>query len=279
MATPLTSPAARPCRPGPWLVRSMHGGHCARSSSPQQPKTTRVDRCGQHTRSAPFPVLHARWERIEDPRTTPMSEVFESTTLPQIGDAERQRIEQSRDFTKNWRHWGPYVSERQWGTVREDYSPFGTAWDYLSHDQARSRAYRWGEDGIAGFCDDRQLLCLSIALWNGRDPILKERLFGLTNEEGNHGEDVKELYYYLDAIPSYAYARMIYKLPQTAYPYDWLIEENARRRGSPAKEFELIDTGIFDDNKYFDVEVEYAKADVDDVLMRVTVHNRGAEEH
>ena len=143
-----------------------------------------------------------------------MSEVFESTTLPQIDDAERQRIEQSRDGTKNWRRWGPYLSERQWGTVREDYSPFGTAWDYLTHDQARSHAYRWGEDGIAGFCDDRQLLCLSIALWNGRDPILKERLFGLTNREGNHGEDVKELYYYLDATPSYAYARMIYKLPQ-----------------------------------------------------------------
>ena len=146
--------------------------------------------------------------------------------------------------------------------------PGGTAWDYLTHDQARSRAYRWGEDGIAGFSDDRQLLCLSIALWNGRDPILKERLFGLTNGEGSHGEDVKELYYYLDAVPSYAYARMLYKLPQAAYPYQWLIEENARRRGSAAMEFELIDTGIFDDDRYFDIEVEYAKAEVDDVLMR-----------
>jgi len=198
--------------------------------------------------------------------------------MPQIVDAERQRIEQSRNGTKNWRRWGPYVSERQWGTVREDYSPFGTAWDYLTHDQARSRAYRWGEDGIAGFCDDQQLLCLSIALWNGRDPILKERLFGLTNEEGNHGEDVKELYYHLDAVPSYAYARMLYKLPQAAYPYEWLLEENARRRGTAAMEFELIDTGIFDDDKYFDIEIEYAKADVDDVLMRVTVHNRGPEQ-
>lgn len=207
----------------------------------------------------------------------PTGEVFESTE-PQIADVERQRIEQSRNGTANWRRWGPYLSERQWGTVREDYSPFGTAWDYLTHDQARSRAYRWGEDGIAGFCDDRQLLCMSIALWNGRDPILKERLFGLTNEEGNHGEDVKELYYYLDAIPSYAYARMLYKLPQAAYPYEWLIEENGRRRGLPAEEFELIDTGIFDDDEYFDVEIEYAKADADDVLMRVTVHNRGAEE-
>jgi hypothetical protein len=188
---------------------------------------------------------------------------------------EERRLEESRTGAKNWRRWGPYLSERQWGTVHEDYSPYGTAWDYLTHDQARSRAYRWGEDGIAGFSDDRQLLCLSIALWNGRDPILKERLFGLTNEEGSHGEDVKELYYYLDAIPSYAYARLLYKLPQAAYPYEWLIEENARRRGSAAMEFELIDTGIFDDDRYFDIEIEYAKADLDDVLMRVTVHNRG----
>ena len=198
--------------------------------------------------------------------------------MPQVIDAEKRRIEESRKGAKNWRRWGPYLSERQWGTVREDYSPGGTAWDYLTHDQARSRAYRWGEDGIAGFSDDRQLLCLSIALWNGRDPILKERLFGLTNGEGNHGEDVKELYYYLDAIPSYAYARMLYKLPQAAYPYEWLIEENARRRGSTAMEFELIDTGIFDGDRYFDIEVEYAKADVDDVLMRATIHNRGPEQ-
>jgi hypothetical protein len=197
--------------------------------------------------------------------------------MPVPTEAERQRIEESRNGSKDWRCWGPYVSERQWGTVREDYSPYGTAWDYLSHDQARSRAYRWGEDGIAGFCDTRQLLCISIALWNGRDPILKERLFGLTNGEGNHGEDVKELYYYLDAVPSYAYARMLYKLPQAAYPYEWLVQENARRRGSPAMEFELIDTGIFNDDRYFDVEVEYAKADADDVLMRTSVHNRGPE--
>ena len=198
--------------------------------------------------------------------------------MAQRTDAERQRIVESRNGTKDWRRWGPYLSERQWGTVREDYSPYGTAWDYLTHDQARSRAYRWGEDGIAGFSDNRQLLCISIALWNGRDPILKERLFGLTNGEGNHGEDVKELYYYVDAVPSYAYARMLYKLPQAPYPYEWLIEENARRRGTSAMEFELIDTGIFDEDRYFDVEVEYAKADVDDVLMRTTVHNRGPED-
>ena len=197
--------------------------------------------------------------------------------MPQVDDAEKRRIEESRTGAKDWRRWGPYLSERQWGTVREDYSPYGTAWDYFSHDQARSRAYRWGEDGLAGFSDDRQLLCLSLALWNGRDPILKERLFGLTNEEGNHGEDVKEVYYYLDAVPSYAYARMLYKLPQAAYPYEWLIEENARRKGSAAMEFELVDTGVFDDDRYFDIDVEYAKADVDDVLMRVTVHNRGPD--
>jgi len=197
--------------------------------------------------------------------------------MPQVNDAEKRRIEESRTGAKNWRRWGPYLSERQWGTVREDYSPYGTAWDYFTHDQARSRAYRWGEDGLAGFCDDRQFLCLSLALWNGRDPILKERLFGLTNEEGNHGEDVKELYYYLDAVPSYAYAHMLYKLPQAAYPYEWLIEENAHRKGSAAMEFEVIDTGIFDDDRYFDVDVEYAKAEVEDVLMRITVHNRGPD--
>src|SRR5215471_9991139 len=193
--------------------------------------------------------------------------------MPQAADAERQRIEESRNGQKDWRLWGPYLSERQWGTVREDYSPGGTAWDYFTHDQARSRAYRWGEDGIAGFCDDRQFLCLSLALWNGRDPILKERLFGLTNEEGNHGEDVKELYYYLDATPTHSYLQMLYKYPQRAFPYARLREEN-RRRGRTQPEFELLDTGIFDDNRYFDVFVEYAKASPEDLLMRVRVHNR-----
>ncbi|MBK9953141.1 MAG: glucosidase [Candidatus Competibacteraceae bacterium] len=186
-------------------------------------------------------------------------------------DPERQRMDQP-----TWRCWGPYVSERQWGTVREDYSEYGTAWDYFTHEQARSRAYRWGEDGLGGFCDDRQILCLAVALWNGQDPILKERLFGLTNQEGNHGEDVKELYYYLDATPTYSYARMLYKYPQAAYPYQRLIEEN-RRRGKMEPEFELMDTGIFADNRYFDVDIEYAKADVDDILLKVTAHNRGPE--
>src|SRR3989440_8712996 len=193
-------------------------------------------------------------------------------------NAEQQRLDAAKNGQQDWNRWGPYLSERQWGTVREDYSPHGNAWEYLPHDHARSRAYRWGEGGIAGISDDQQRLCLSLALWNGKDPILKERLFGLTNSEGNHGEDVKELYYYLDAIPSYAYARMLYKLPQAPYPYQWLVEENARRRGSAAMEFELIDTGIFDDDRYFDIEIEYAKADVDDVLMRITVHNRGPEQ-
>jgi len=172
-----------------------------------------------------------------------------------------------------WQQWGPYPSDRQWGTVREDYSPLGTAWEYLPHDHARSRAYRWGEDAIGGFGDDQLLLCLGLALWNGRDPILKERLFGLTNSEGNHGEDVKELYYYLDGTPTHSYMRMLYKYPQVAFPYAELVEEN-RRRGKDMPEFELIDTGVFADNRYFDVEIEYAKADVEDILMQVTVCRR-----
>ncbi|MGI4903795.1 MAG: MGH1-like glycoside hydrolase domain-containing protein, partial [Janthinobacterium lividum] len=176
-----------------------------------------------------------------------------------------------------WRRWGPYLSDRQWGTVREDYSPGGDAWEYLPHDHARSRAYRWGEDGIAGFSDDSLNWCLSLALWNGQDPILKERLFGLANEEGNHGEDVKEMYFYLDAAPSQAYLRMLYKYPQRAFPYGDLVEENHRRDASMA-EYELIDTGIFKDSRYFDVTVEYAKADTDDILMRITVLNRGDRE-
>jgi hypothetical protein len=191
--------------------------------------------------------------------------------------AEQLRMQAQNSDTAAWHRWGPYLSERQWGTVREDYSAHGEAWDSFSHDQARSRAYRWGEDGIAGFSDDKQRLCLGLALWNGRDPILKERLFGLTNSEANHGEDVKELYYYLDATPSHSYLKMLYKYPQQEFPYNQLIEEN-RRRGKDATEFELMDTGVFDDDRYFDVFVEYAKAGVDDILMRVSAHNRGAED-
>src|ERR687886_845049 len=165
---------------------------------------------------------------------------------------EKNRIKEMTVGAAEWRLWGPYVSERQWGTVREDYSEGGAAWDYFSHDHARSRAYRWGEDGIAGISDEEQRLCLALALWNGRDPILKERLFGLTNPEGNHGEDVKELYYYLDATPTHSYLKMLYKYPQREFPYAALAEEN-RRRGRHQPEFELLDTGVFDDDRYFDV--------------------------
>ena len=189
--------------------------------------------------------------------------------------AEGRRLTALADGER-WRRWGPYVSERQWGTVREDYSAAGDAWDYLPHDHARSRAYRWGEDGIAGFCDEHQRWCMALALWNGRDPILKERLFGLTNAEGNHGEDVKEVYYYLDGTPTHSYMRMLYRYPQVAFPYARLVEENARR-GTLDPEFEISDTGVFDERRYFDVVVEYAKASPEDVLMRVTVRNRGPE--
>jgi hypothetical protein len=175
-----------------------------------------------------------------------------------------------------WRRWGPYLSERQWGTVREDYSADGTAWDYLPHDHARSRAYRWGEDGLAGFADSQLLWCLSLALWNGHDPILKERIFGLTNGEGNHGEDVKELYYFLDGTPTHSFMRMLYKYPQAAFPYERLVQEN-RHRGPADREFELVDTGVFDEGRYFDVFVEYAKASADDLLLEVTAWNRGPE--
>ncbi len=202
-------------------------------------------------------------------------------TRPPITDAAAAAAEQSRlteaaTGTRNWRRWGPYLSERQWGTVREDYSPDGNAWGYFSHEQARSRAYRWGEDGIAGFSDNRQRLCLALALWNGRDPILKERLFGLTNAEGNHGEDVKEQYYYLDATPTHSWLRMLYKYPQAEFPYDHLVAEN-RRRGKSEPEYELLDTGVFDGDRYFDVFVEYGKAGTNDILMRVTAWNRGPE--
>ena len=180
--------------------------------------------------------------------------------------AEGRRL-QAAQADPAWRRWGPYLSDRQWGTVREDYSPGGAAWDYFPHDQARSRAYRWGEDGIAGFGDDQLRWCLTVALWNGRDPILKERLFGLTNSEGNHGEDVKELYFHGDGLPTHAYMRMLYKYPRAEFPYARLVEEN-QRRGTGDPEFELIDTGVFDEGRYFDVTIEYTKADPADILMR-----------
>ncbi|HEX8462338.1 MAG TPA: hypothetical protein VF623_12945 [Segetibacter sp.] len=190
---------------------------------------------------------------------------------------EQKRIDENYSGKKNWLKWGPYLSERQWGTVREDYSANGDAWNYISHDMARSKAYRWGEESIAGFCDDQQNLCIGLALWNGKDPILKERLFGLTNGEGNHGEDVKELYYYVDATPSHSYQKMLYKYPQAAFPYEQLIEENRKRTKTEA-EFELIDTGLFDNDSYFDVFVEYAKNEVDDILASYTIHNRSKQD-
>ena len=184
------------------------------------------------------------------------------------------RLQEARRGTSNWKKWGPYLSERQWGTVREDYSEGGDAWNFFTHDQARSRAYRWGEDGIAGISDDKQLLCFALALWNGKDPILKERLFGLTNGEGNHGEDVKEYYFYLDSTPTHSYMKCLYKYPQAAYPYNDLVQRN-RGRSRNEFEYELLDTGIFNEDQYFDVFVEYAKAGPEDMLVRITAVNRG----
>lgn len=189
---------------------------------------------------------------------------------------EQRRLEETRDHDVPWRKWGPYLSERQWGTVREDYSQTGNAWDYFPHDQARSRAYRWGEDGLAGLSDDRQFLCFALALWNGSDPILKERLFGMTNSEGNHGEDVKEYYFYLDSTPTHSYMKYLFKYPQRSYPYEDLARTN-RQRNRLEFEYELLDTGVFDDDRYFDVFVEYAKGTPEDVLIRLSVFNRGSE--
>ena len=190
--------------------------------------------------------------------------------------AEERRLTDARAGVP-WRAWGPYLSERQWGTVREDYSDSEDAWSYLSHDQARSRAYRWGEDGLAGISDDKQRLCLALALWNERDPILKERLFGLTNAEGNHGEDVKECYFYVDNLPTHSYQRYLYKYPQAEFPYNDLVAVN-RARSRHEFEYELIDTGVFDDGRYFDVEVEHAKAGPEDIFCRITVHNRSSQD-
>ena len=202
------------------------------------------------------------------------SEGFPS--MARLQSTEDQRLDEDRTRKKYWKRWGPYLSERQWGTVREDYSPGGTAWEYFPHDHARSRAYRWGEDGIGGVSDRHQMICFGLALWNGRDPILKERLFGLTGNQGNHGEDVKEYYFYQDSTPTHSYMRMLYKYPQAEFPYAHLVEENGRRtREQP--EFELLDTGVFAEDRYFDVFIEYAKADVEDILIKITAVNRGPE--
>ncbi|MCX5905490.1 MAG: glucosidase, partial [Proteobacteria bacterium] len=193
-----------------------------------------------------------------------------------IDVTEQKRLNDAREGGIPWKKWGPYLSERQWGTVREDYSEGGDAWNYFTHDQARSRAYRWGEDGLGGISDDKQRLCFALALWNERDPILKERLYGLTNSEANHGEDVKEYYFYIDSTPTHSYMKYLYKYPQREFPYRDLVETN-RGRSREEFEYELIDTGVFDDDRYFDVFVEYAKEGPEDVLIRITVHNRGPE--
>src|SRR5918992_56705 len=190
--------------------------------------------------------------------------------------AERQRLDEDRREQRDWRRWGPYLSERQWGTVREDYSAHGTAWEYLPHDHARSRAYRWGEDGIGGLSDRHQFIWFALSLWNGKDAILKERLFGLTGNEGNHGEDVKEYYFYLDSTPTHSYMKFLYKYPQAEFPYAQLVEKN-RPWTKRDQEFELVDTGIFDENRYFDVFIEYAKATADDILIRIEAINRGPD--
>jgi len=192
-------------------------------------------------------------------------------------NAEKQRLKEANDNVAPWRKWGPYLSERQWGTVREDYSDNGDAWNYFTHDHSRSRAYRWGEDGLGGICDEHQILCFALALWNGKDPILKERLFGLTNSEGNHGEDCKEYYFYLDSTPTHSYMKYLYKYTQHPFPYVQLIEGN-KGRGRQELEYELLDTGVFDDNRYFDVFVEYAKESDEDILIKITAHNRGPDE-
>ena len=189
---------------------------------------------------------------------------------------ERQRLQDDAEGKAPWRLWGPYLAERQWGTVREDYSDSGDAWSSFTHEQSRSRAYRWGEDGMLGISDDKSYLCFAPAVWNGCDPILKERMFGVSNPEGNHGEDVKECYFYLDATPSHSYLKALYKYPQKPFPYEWILSEN-RRRSRQEQEFEILDTDAFDQGRYFDVQVEYAKPDARDIWIRITVSNRGPE--
>jgi hypothetical protein len=193
-----------------------------------------------------------------------------------VPGAETARLAEDAARVSNWKRWGPYLAERQWGTVREDYSEYGDCWTYFPHDHARSRAYRWGEDGLLGITDRQGRLCFALALWNGRDPILKERLFGLTGPEGNHGEDVKELYYYLDSTPTHSYLKALYKYPQAEFPYGDLVRVN-RERGKADREYELLDTGVFEGDRYFDVFAEYAKGGPDDILVRITIANRGPE--
>src|SRR5580693_4137641 len=240
-------------------VRRVHIGHCNHHGS----NTQEIGHsCGRHSH-----------QDIDlGSRQSPAA----AANSPMKISTERQRLANDLAGKENWRRWGPYLSERQWGTVREDYSADGSAWDYLPHDHARSRAYRWSEDGLAGICDRHQYLCFALALWNERDPFLKERLFGLSGPAGNHAEDVKEYYFYLDSTPTHSYMRYLYKYPQAAFPYDQLVAEN-QRRTKLDDEYELVDTGIFDQGRYFDVLVEYAKTDAEDLLIRVHVCNRGPE--
>jgi hypothetical protein len=205
-----------------------------------------------------------------------MTDAATSRQAEAVLDPERRRLAEALERGTPWLQWGPYLSDRQWGTVREDYSPYGTAWDSFPHDHARSRAYRWGEDGLLGISDDQSLLCFALSLWNEADPILKERLFGLTGPEGNHGEDVKEYYYFLDSTPTHSYMKALYKYPQRTYPYTDLVTEN-RSRGRSAPEYELLDTGVFAQDRYFDVTVEYAKIAPDDILIRISAANRGPD--
>jgi hypothetical protein len=221
-------------------------------------------------------VLHRWYEWPLHRRFLGDQPMSRKSTVKPAETAEGSRLGDARDQGIPWRLWGPYLSERQWGTVREDYSENGDAWNYFTHDQARSRAYHWGEDGIAGICDERQRLCFAVALWNGRNPILKERMFDLTNSEGNHGEDVKEYYFYLDSTPTHSYVKLLYKHPQTAYPYDDLIVASAQR-GRAGMEYELLDTGVFDADRYFDVFVEYAKKSPTDILIQINLCNRGPD--
>src|ERR1700752_864164 len=220
--------------------------------------------------------MSARQAESEHARRDRVATESENPHLAYVETNEQLRLNETREKGVPWKKWGRYLSERQWGTVREAHTHDGNAWDYFSHDHARSRAYRWGEDGLAGISDDRQQLCFAIALWNGRDAILKERLFGLTNSEGNHGEDVKEYYFYLDSTPTHSYMKYLFKYPQNAYPYDDLIETN-RGRSREEFEYELLDTGIFEQDRYFDVFVEYAKGDPEDILIQISIHNRGLE--
>src|SRR6266850_1211914 len=244
------SPSSYGTGPEHVLASLARRGPCAPAGAPRtRPDAVPAGRRSRLVAGGPWP-RRARDDRRQGPRG-------EQGGLHM--DAEHRRLEETRSKAAPWRKWGPYLTERQWGTVREDYSDSGNAWDYFTHDQARSRAYRWGEDGLAGISDDRQLLCFALALWNGKDPILKERLFGLTNSEANHGEDVKEYYFYLDSTPTHSYMKYLYKYPQRAYPYDQIVTTNRHRRRNEL-EYELLDTGVFDENRYFDVFVEYAKA-------------------